>query len=73
MNYLTTRQMADRLGVKPATLRQWRYLGCPPGIRLNYSRVVYRESDAKAILAWRQENLLPHGRPPKKEESCLSK
>ena len=71
-NLLTTAEMARRLNISLDTLRKWRVLGCAVGQRHGRDWL-YAPEDRKLIIAWRQENLLPHGRPPKKEESCLSK
>ena len=50
----TTAEVAARLGVKPATLREWRACAKgPPFIRTSPRRVVYRRSDVDAWLAAR--------------------
>ncbi len=51
-NHLSTRQLADRFGVQPQTIRVWRLKGYgPPYIRLGAgksARVAYRIEDVKS-------------------------
>lgn len=48
--YLTTREAADLLRLRPQTLRAWRVRGTGPAfIRLG-SRILYRHADVEAWL-----------------------
>jgi len=63
---MTTAEMARRLGISLDTLRKWRALGCTVGQR--HSKYwLYAPEDRAKIIAWREENLLPVGRPTTKK------
>jgi len=54
--YLTGKQLAEVLGIKPQTLRVWRWRGDgPPYIRFGglHGRVIYRATDVDKWLAER--------------------
>ena len=61
---ITTKQLAGRLGMKPATLANWRWRGYgPPHVNLGGRRVRYRLRDVEAWLE-RQVQGAPGGRQP---------
>jgi len=53
---LSTRQLAERLGVSIRTVETWRYRGIGPrGTRLGYKAVRYPESEVERWLAEKAE------------------
>lgn len=53
MRLLTAREVAERLGVSPATVLRWTRQGVLPGFRLPSGALRYRESAIEAWLAER--------------------
>lgn len=53
---LTTRQVAERLGVSPRTVQDWRYRGGgPPGVALGRKTVRYSEAELETWLAEKRD------------------
>ena len=52
-NFLSTRDAANFLGLKPRTLERWRWAGKGPRFRRHGRRVVY---DLDGLLAWSEAN-----------------
>ena len=50
--YLTTEELAERIRMKPQTIRKWRRVGGgPPFRRMGKNRVLYAVKDVDAWLA----------------------
>jgi excisionase family DNA binding protein len=47
---ITEAQAAERLGMKPSTLRRWRWEGRGPGFIKIGHRVRYRESEVESFI-----------------------
>ena len=57
--YMTTREVAELLGISPATLRWWRATGGkvgPPSITLGTRSVKYRRASVMAWIAAQEES-----------------
>ncbi len=55
VEFLTDRDVANRLGVKPGTIREWRRLGTIPAVRMSHKVVRYVWADVVASLAGRED------------------
>ncbi len=60
VEFLTDEDVAKRLGVKPATIREWRRLGTIPGIKVSHKVVRYVWDDVVAAISRRKENGVAH-------------
>jgi hypothetical protein len=55
IEFLTEQDVAERLNVKPATVREWRRLGRIPAVKVSHKVVRYVWADIVDSIAQRQD------------------